>query len=124
MPFFYLPFFSSSGCGGISTGADAYEKILAGASLVQIYSALVYGGPPVVKAITRELNELLLRDGFRSVEEAVGAGNLQGVDMRELRDYMEDMCAEKYARQEAALKEKSSCADVDSPMTGVAATVG
>ena len=47
------------GVGGVSCGQDAYEKIRAGASLVQLYSALVYQGPPVVKRIKRELAELL-----------------------------------------------------------------
>ncbi|XP_069124099.1 dihydroorotate dehydrogenase (quinone), mitochondrial-like isoform X2 [Argopecten irradians] len=60
------------GVGGISSGQDAYDKIRAGASLVQLYSALVYGGPPVVKKIKRELGELLEADGFSSVTEAVG----------------------------------------------------
>ena len=45
--------------GGVSSGQDAYEKIRAGASLVQLYSALVYQGPPVVTRIKRELEELL-----------------------------------------------------------------
>ena len=43
------------GAGGVSTGQDAYDKILAGASLVQLYSALAYEGPPVVSKIKREL---------------------------------------------------------------------
>nr|XP_018897326.1 PREDICTED: dihydroorotate dehydrogenase (quinone), mitochondrial [Bemisia tabaci] len=60
------------GVGGISSGQDAYEKIKAGASLVQIYSTLVYHGPPVVTKIKRELDECLRRDGFKSVAEAVG----------------------------------------------------
>ena len=47
------------GVGGISTGQDAYDKIKAGASLVQLYTALAYEGPPVVKKIKRELAELL-----------------------------------------------------------------
>ena len=47
------------GVGGVSTGEDAYEKIRAGASLLQLYSALVYHGPPVVSRIKRELEELL-----------------------------------------------------------------
>ena len=47
------------GVGGVSSGEDAYEKIRAGASLVQLYSALVYQGPPVVSRIKRELEELL-----------------------------------------------------------------
>ncbi|EJW83239.1 hypothetical protein WUBG_05849 [Wuchereria bancrofti] len=61
------------GCGGISTGQDAYEKIRAGASLVQLYSSLLYQGFPVVGRIKRELVECLARDGFRSISEAVGA---------------------------------------------------
>ena len=47
------------GVGGVSSGQDAYEKIRAGASLVQFYSALVYHGPPVVSRVKRELAELL-----------------------------------------------------------------
>lgn len=60
------------GCGGVSTGEDAYAKIRAGASLVQIYTALVYEGPLVISRIKRELAALLRRDGFRSVSVAVG----------------------------------------------------
>ena len=47
------------GLGGISSGEDAYKKIRAGASLVQIYSSLAYQGPPVVNKINRELAEIL-----------------------------------------------------------------
>ena len=47
------------GVGGISSGKDAYEKIKAGASLVQLYTGLMYKGPPVVSKIKRELDELL-----------------------------------------------------------------
>ena len=61
------------GCGGIASGADAYARIRAGASLVQLYSALVYGGPGLVTDITRELAACLQSAGFRSVAEAVGA---------------------------------------------------
>jgi dihydroorotate dehydrogenase len=60
------------GCGGIATGKDAYVKIRAGASLVQLYSALVFEGPGVVRRIKRELTALLKRDGFSSVRDAVG----------------------------------------------------
>jgi dihydroorotate dehydrogenase len=60
------------GCGGVSTGADAYAKIRAGASLVQLYTALVYGGWELVSAILAELAQLLRADGFASVAEAVG----------------------------------------------------
>ena len=61
------------GCGGVFTGADAYAKIRAGASLVQIYTALVYEGPYVATRIATELAALLKRDGFASVRDAVGA---------------------------------------------------
>jgi dihydroorotate dehydrogenase len=61
------------GCGGVASGADAYAKIRAGASLVQLYSALVFYGLPLVNEIKRELAALLRRDGFSSIGEAVGA---------------------------------------------------
>ena len=60
------------GVGGISSGADAYAKIRAGASLVQLYTALVYQGPGLVSRIRRELAALLARDGFAHVGDAVG----------------------------------------------------
>jgi dihydroorotate dehydrogenase len=62
------------GCGGVASGADAYAKIRAGASLVQLYSALVYHGPGLVRRIKSELAALLRRDGFKSVADAVGTG--------------------------------------------------
>ncbi|ONH98993.1 hypothetical protein PRUPE_6G003700 [Prunus persica] len=61
------------GCGGISSGEDAYKKIRAGASLVQLYTAFAYGGPALIPQIKAELSECLERDGFKSVSEAVGA---------------------------------------------------
>jgi len=61
------------GCGGVGCGADAYAKIRAGATLVQLYSAMVYEGPPLVRRIKDELAALLARDGFASVTDAVGA---------------------------------------------------
>ncbi|HWY61682.1 MAG TPA: quinone-dependent dihydroorotate dehydrogenase [Rhizomicrobium sp.] len=61
------------GVGGISSGADAYAKIRAGASLVQLYTSLVYEGPGLVTRIKRELVDLLKRDGFAHVADAVGA---------------------------------------------------
>ena len=60
------------GCGGIGSGADAYAKIRAGATLVQLYSAMVYEGPPIIRRIKDELAALLARDGFASVADAVG----------------------------------------------------
>jgi dihydroorotate dehydrogenase len=62
------------GCGGVASGADAYAKIRAGASLVQLYSALVYQGPGLVGRIKKELAALLRQDGFKSVADAVGTG--------------------------------------------------
>lgn len=60
------------GVGGIASGADALAKIKAGASLVQIYTAMIYDGPSVVKQIKRELARLLRIEGYRTVAEAVG----------------------------------------------------
>ncbi len=62
------------GVGGISSGADAYEKIRAGASLVQLYTGLVYEGPGLVARIKQELLACLARDGFASIADAVGKG--------------------------------------------------
>lgn len=61
------------GSGGVASGADAYAMIRAGASLVQIYTALVFRGPGLVPEIKAELAALLARDGFASVADAVGA---------------------------------------------------
>lgn len=61
------------GAGGVASGADAYAKIRAGASLVQLYSALVYEGPGLVRRIKRDLAALLRRDGYATVADAVGA---------------------------------------------------
>ena len=60
------------GVGGIATAADAWARIRAGASLVQLYSALVYAGPGLACSITTGLEQLLRRDGFASIAEAVG----------------------------------------------------
>lgn len=61
------------GAGGVFTGADAYEKIRAGASLVQLYTGLIYRGPAAPRLILGELSELLRQGGFKRVAEAVGA---------------------------------------------------
>jgi dihydroorotate dehydrogenase len=60
------------GVGGVSSGADAYAKIRAGATLVQLYSALVFEGPYLVYRLKRELLQCLERDGIASIGEAVG----------------------------------------------------
>jgi dihydroorotate dehydrogenase len=62
------------GAGGVASGADAYAKIRAGASAVQLYSALVYGGPGLIGRIKRDLAARIRADGFVSVVEATGAG--------------------------------------------------
>jgi len=61
------------GAGGVASGADAYAKIRAGASAVQLYSALVFEGPGLIPRIRRELAASLRANGFASVAEAVGA---------------------------------------------------
>ncbi|MFC3747909.1 quinone-dependent dihydroorotate dehydrogenase [Paenibacillus sp. GCM10012306] len=61
------------GSGGIFTSQDAYDKIRAGASLVEIYTALIYEGPEVNRRLHAGLRQLLRRDGFRTLSEAVGA---------------------------------------------------
>ncbi|MEM8936884.1 MAG: dihydroorotate dehydrogenase (quinone), partial [Pseudomonadota bacterium] len=61
------------GVGGVASARDAYEKILKGASLVQLYTALVYHGPGLVARILRELPSFLDTDGFETIGEAVGA---------------------------------------------------
>ena len=60
------------GVGGISSAEDAYAKIRAGASLLQLYTALVFAGPGLVGQIKSGLASLLARDGFASIAEAVG----------------------------------------------------
>ncbi|PID35756.1 MAG: dihydroorotate dehydrogenase (quinone) [Rhodobacterales bacterium] len=62
------------GVGGIASAADAYAKIRAGASAVQLYSSLVYHGLSLVAEIARGLDALLARDGFDTVSDAVGTG--------------------------------------------------
>jgi dihydroorotate dehydrogenase len=60
------------GCGGVSSGADAYAMIRAGASVVQLYTALVFHGPALIPRIKQELTALLKQDGFEHVADAVG----------------------------------------------------
>lgn len=61
------------GVGGVESANDAYEKLKAGATLVQLYSALIYEGPALVPRIKRNLKALILQDGYRSAAEVVGA---------------------------------------------------
>jgi dihydroorotate dehydrogenase len=60
------------GVGGIANGPQAYAKIQAGATAVQLYTALIYGGTAVVTRIKRELTVLLMRDGYATLSQAVG----------------------------------------------------
>lgn len=66
------------GAGGVSSGEELYAKIRAGASLVQLYTAMAYQGPSIVQRIKRELIELLDRDGFINVQQAVGVDAVAG----------------------------------------------
>ena len=60
------------GVGGIFNAADAWEKITAGASLIQIYTGLVYEGPAITRTIVTGLQERLAERGLRGIKEAVG----------------------------------------------------
>lgn len=60
------------GVGGVANADDAWARIRAGASLVQLYSAMVYEGPGIARKITKRLEKLMRRDGFASIAEAVG----------------------------------------------------
>lgn len=62
------------GVGGVGSAEQAYAKIRAGASAVQLYTALVYGGVSLAGEIARGLNALLARDGFANVADVVGTG--------------------------------------------------
>jgi len=62
------------GVGGVSSADQAYQKIRAGASAVQLYTALVYRGISLASEIAQGLDALLTRDGFTSVDDAVGTG--------------------------------------------------
>ena len=61
------------GVGGVSNGEQAYLKIKAGASLVQIYSAMIYRGPQIGALIANELAALVKNDGYQNVSEAIGS---------------------------------------------------
>ncbi len=60
------------GVGGVDSGKSAYEKFLAGANYVQLYTGMVYRGPNIVNKIKKELKELLLKDGVKNFDEIVG----------------------------------------------------
>ena len=60
------------GVGGVSCGATAFEKIKSGASLLQLYTSLVYEGPNVAKKINQELSELVKKNGYKNISQAIG----------------------------------------------------
>jgi len=59
--------------GGIDSGAEAYRRLRAGASLVQVYTALIYEGPSLPRRINEELLRLMERDGVKGIGEVIGA---------------------------------------------------
>jgi dihydroorotate dehydrogenase len=60
------------GVGGIFTAEDAWEKIAAGASLVQLYTGFIYRGPGIAREINEGLERILTREGFSNLDAAVG----------------------------------------------------
>ena len=62
------------GVGGVNSGKSAYEKIIAGASLLQLYTGFVYRGPSVAKDIKKELIQILKAEGIKNIRDAVGKG--------------------------------------------------
>lgn len=63
------------GVGGVSSGKDAYEKIIRGASLVQLYTGMVYRGPDIANKINKELIEILTKEGVKNISQIVGSKN-------------------------------------------------
>ena len=91
------------GVGGIDSAEAAYARILAGASLIQLYTALVYRGPRLVGEITRGLARLLVADGFTSLADAVGA------DHRTPASRGQDAAAISSAMSRAARRGSGAC---------------
>ena len=63
------------GCGGVFNGQDAYEKIKLGASLIQLITGMIFQGPQLISQINLELEELLEKDGYNNIKEAIGVNN-------------------------------------------------
>jgi dihydroorotate dehydrogenase len=63
------------GCGGVRTGQDAYEKLCAGASLIQLYTSFIYQGPAILRQILTELKTLLARKNVNNIADIVGSDN-------------------------------------------------
>ena len=64
------------GVGGVDSGKSAYEKFLAGANYIQLYTGMVYRGPNIINLIKKELKELLLRDGVKNFSEIIGKNRI------------------------------------------------
>jgi dihydroorotate dehydrogenase len=62
------------GCGGVSSAKDAYKKIKMGASLIQLITGMIFEGPQVISDINSGLVELLRKDGYNNISQAVGKG--------------------------------------------------
>ena len=63
------------GCGGVFSALDAYYKIKAGASLIQMITGMIFEGPQIISNINLGLVKLLERDGFKNISEAIGTEN-------------------------------------------------
>ena len=63
------------GVGGVDSGQAAFEKIISGASLVQLYTGMVFRGPGIASKISSELIDILKNKGFKNVSEAIGTKN-------------------------------------------------
>lgn len=63
------------GVGGIMSADDAWERICAGASLIQIYTGFIYGGPRLIRRINRGIAKRLRSEGFSSIRQAVGVAH-------------------------------------------------
>ena len=63
------------GVGGVDSGKSAYEKIINGASLIQLYTGLIYKGPNVASIISNELIDILKKEGIKNISEAIGTKN-------------------------------------------------
>ena len=60
------------GVGGVDSGKSAFEKIIAGADAIQLYTGMVYKGPGIVKEIKKELISILKKENLKNISEAVG----------------------------------------------------
>ena len=61
------------GVGGVDSGKSAFEKISAGASALQLYTGMIYGGPLIVKKIKKDLIKIIKEQGFKNIKEAIGS---------------------------------------------------